>query len=64
MVFGAKCLGFELDLARKFPHIFIMAPRTKVVLEKLIGAQLVKKFLPFIEPKGSLLWSQELATAS
>jgi hypothetical protein len=39
-------------------------PWSKVILEKLIVAQLLKKFSTFLEPDGSLPCSQEPATGS
>jgi hypothetical protein len=42
----------------------ILTPRSRVFLEKLKRAQLVKKFPHFIELEGSLPHSQEPATYS
>jgi len=39
-----------------------LTPQNRVLFEKLIVTQLVKKFSPFLEPKGSLPYSQQLAT--
>jgi len=36
-----------------------LTPWRRVLFEKLSVAQLVKKFLPFMEPKISLLYSQD-----
>ena len=39
-----------------------LTPSSTVILEKLIGSQLVKKFPAFLEPEGSLPHSQQPAT--
>jgi hypothetical protein len=35
---------------------------SRIFLETVVVAQLLKKFPVFIEPEGSLLWSEEPAT--
>jgi len=37
---------------------YLLTPWSRVILEKLTGSQLVKKFTAFIEPEGSLPHSQ------
>ena len=41
---------------------YLLTPWNRVLLEKLTGLQLVKKFPAFIEPEGSLPHSQASAT--
>jgi hypothetical protein len=41
---------------------YLLTPWSRVLLEKLTGLQLVKKFPHFIEPEGSLPHSQVPAT--
>ena len=41
---------------------YLLTPWSRVLLEKLISSQLVKKFPHFMEPEGSLLHSQVPAT--
>ena len=43
-------------------HTYVLTPWSRVLLDKLIGSQLVKKFLHFMEPKVSLPHSQVPAT--
>jgi hypothetical protein len=38
--------------------IYLLTPWSRFLLEKLTGLQLVKKFLHFMKPEGSLLQSQ------
>ena len=42
--------------------IYLLNPRSRVILEKPIGFQLVKKYPTFMEPEGSLPQSQVPAT--
>ena len=42
--------------------IYLLTPWCRVLLEKLAGLQLVKKFPAFFEPEGSLPHSQASAT--
>jgi hypothetical protein len=42
--------------------IYLLTPRNRVLLEKLTGLHLVKKFPHFMEPEGSLPHSQVPAT--
>ena len=41
---------------------YLLTPWSGVLLQKLTGSQLVKKFSHFIEPEGSLPHSQKPAT--
>ena len=41
---------------------YLPTPRSRVLLEKLTGSQLVKKFPAFLEPEGSSPYSQVPAT--
>ena len=40
------------------PHNYLLTPWSRILLEKLTGSQLVKKFPYFMEPEGSLPHSQ------
>ena len=43
-----------VELSYLLPYLLIIAPWSSVLLEKLTGSQLVKKFSHFMEPKHSL----------
>jgi hypothetical protein len=47
-----------------FVPFLILTPWSRVLLEKLTGLQLVKKFLAFMEPEGSLQHSHVPATCT
>jgi hypothetical protein len=39
-----------------------LTPQDKIIIQKLLVAQLLKNYPPFMEPKGSLPCAQEPAT--
>jgi len=55
-------LPFHLALRIYIYHVYLLTPCSRVLLQKLTGLQLVKKFLHFREPQGSLPHSQVPAT--